>query len=64
MTYVECAKCGKKFAYELTGAVYPGGKDLETADCPYCGEVATSQMTSGFFHSYKLDSNGNITYKE
>lgn len=64
MVFIECKKCGNKFAYELTGANYPGGKERETADCPYCGEIAHSEMTSGTFRSYKLDLDGNITYKE
>lgn len=64
MTTVICEKCGKKFAYEHTGNIYPGGKERETADCPYCGETAYSTMTSGFIRVYKVDDNGNVIYKE
>ena len=64
MTIVICEKCGRKFAYEHTGNVYPGGKDRETADCPYCGETAYSTMTSGFIHTYKVDDDGNVIHKE
>ena len=64
MTIDTCKKCGKKFAYQLTGAGYPGGKDKETVNCPYCGEIAHTEMTSGVFYSYKLDENGDVLYKE
>ena len=63
MTIEKCKKCGKQFAYEHTGNNYPGGKDRETADCPYCGETAFSIITSGFIHTYKVDEEGNIVYK-
>lgn len=46
MKEVVCKKCGKRFEYELTGQIYPGGKDREYADCPYCGKTAYSTMTS------------------
>lgn len=63
MTIVDCKKCGKKFAYEVWGAVYPGGKEREEANCPYCGEVAFSEMTSQNISSYKLDENSDINIK-
>ena len=50
-----CEKCGKKFGYELTGPVYPGGKDREYVYCPYCGAEVTSEMTSQLIATYKLD---------
>lgn len=55
MEIVICKKCGKKFGYELVGIVYPGGKDRETADCPYCGETAASRMTSQTFYITPLN---------
>lgn len=55
MTIIECKKCGKKFGYEETGNIWPGSKEREYADCPYCGETAFSTMTSGFIHVYKVD---------
>lgn len=45
----------KKFGYELVGTVYPGGKDRETANCPYCGETAASRMTSQTFYVTPLN---------
>ena len=64
MTFVKCKKCGQDFAYEHTGNVYPGAKERETSNCPYCGEIAFSIMTSGFIHTYKLDDEGNVDYKQ
>lgn len=55
MTIIECEKCGKEFGYVETGNIWPGGKDREYANCPYCGETAFSKMTSGFIHVYKMD---------
>lgn len=55
MNIIECSKCGKKYGYELWGTVYPGCKDRETADCPYCGEVGYSEMTSQCISVYKLE---------
>ena len=58
MTIITCKKCGMKYAYEIWGTVYPGGKDRESAVCPYCGEVGFSKMTSQNVSSYKLDKGG------
>ncbi len=52
---VICEKCGKKFKCVETGDIWPGGKDREYANCPYCGETAFSTMTSGFIYVYKID---------
>lgn len=59
MTIIKCKKCGQEYAYKIWGTVTPGGKERETAKCPYCGEVGYSEMTSQFISSYKLDSEGN-----
>jgi len=58
MKIIKCEKCGKEYAYEVWGTVYPGGKERETANCPYCGEVGYSEMTSQCISSYKLDEKG------
>lgn len=58
MTIITCKKSGMKYAYEIWGTVYPGGKDRESAVCPYCGEVGFSKMTSQNISSYKLDKDG------
>lgn len=63
MTIINCKNCGNPFAYEVWGTVYPGGKERETADCPYCGETGYSEMTSQFISVYKIDANGNVIRK-
>lgn len=60
MDIVTCNLCGKKFAYEVWGTIYPGAKERETAACPYCGEIAYSEMTSQNISTYKVDENDNI----
>lgn len=56
MNTIICKKCGKKYGYDLVGIVYPGGKDRETAYCPYCGEAGVSRMTSQCFVVTPLDN--------
>lgn len=63
MTIITCKKCGKAYAYEVWGTVYPGGKERETADCPYCGETGYSEMTSQCISVYKVDEDGNVIRK-
>ena len=58
-----CEKCGKDYEYEVWGTVYPGGKERETANCPYCGEEGYSIMTSQCISVYKVDENGKRIYK-
>lgn len=36
-----------------------GGKDCETAYCPYCNAKGPSEFISGFINTYKLDDKGN-----
>ncbi len=55
---IKCKKCGQEYDYIECGGGYPGGKDREEALCPYCGEADFSRMTSGYFETYKVDSNG------
>lgn len=33
MEKITCKNCGKEYAYEFWGTVYPGGKDKEYVDC-------------------------------
>lgn len=55
MTIIKCQKCGKEYGYEIFGGGYPGCKERETADCPYCGETGYSEMTSASIYVYKLE---------
>lgn len=43
---IKCPNCGKHFSYGLIGPSYPGGKDKEYVDCPYCGHTYMTIMTS------------------
>ena len=56
---ITCKQCGQIYGYELTGTVYPGGKDREEAICPYCNTVGYHKMTSQTIRSFKVDSAGN-----
>lgn len=56
MSKIKCKKCQKEFFYTLQGTVYPGGKSNEDIDCPYCGEVNGSIMTSQFVITKKIDN--------
>lgn len=51
---IKCKKCGKLFDYTIVGTIYPGGKEREYIDCPYCGEINGSEMTSAFIHTFKI----------
>jgi len=48
-----CEKCKSEFTWTHTGDTQPGHKAKEDVDCPYCGHVAHSFMTSGFIHVHK-----------
>ena len=50
-----CKKCGEKFRWGIVGTVYPGGKDKEPIDCPYCGEINGYRMTSAFVRTEKIE---------
>ena len=56
--YEKCKNCGKDYYYESSGNIWPGGKECETAICPYCKAEGPSEMISGFINSYKLDNDG------
>jgi len=54
---VTCKKCGRDYGYESTGNPWPGGKEHETAYCPYCGAEGPAEVISGFIYTYKIDNN-------
>ena len=41
---VPCDNCGKDYGYKSAGNPYPGGKDRETAYCPYCNAEGPSKF--------------------
>jgi DNA-directed RNA polymerase subunit RPC12/RpoP len=55
MEIVTCKNCGKEFLYKVTDMQVPGGKDREDINCPYCGEINGTVVTSVFVYSYKLE---------
>jgi len=63
MTIINCKKCGKSFNYKVWGTGYPGGKDYETADYPYCGQTGCSEMTSQCISGYMVDDFQNQIYQ-
>lgn len=56
---VNCTNCGKDYYCESTGNPWPGGKERETAYCPYCKAEGPSEVISGFIYTYQLDDEGN-----
>lgn len=52
----ECKECGRKFKWGIVGTIYPGGKEREDIDCPYCGANNGSVMTSAFVKTEKVES--------
>lgn len=50
-----CSNCGKMFTWAAHGPFYPGGKDTEFIECPYCGERNGSIRTSGSVYSSKIE---------
>lgn len=49
-----CVSCSKEFTWSEHGPYYPGGKDTEYINCPYCGEKNGSIRTSGFVFTNKI----------
>ncbi|MBF0186293.1 MAG: hypothetical protein HQL50_00035 [Magnetococcales bacterium] len=60
MTKCRNEQCGKSFHVTKWGPVVPGGKEKETVECPYCGTVAWSEMTSQLFQVSKLEDEKQV----
>ena len=43
----KCEACGKGFTVEVSDYGYPGGKEREGIDCPWCGAENGSVVTNG-----------------
>lgn len=50
-----CKECNKEFMWSEHGNVYPGGKDREFIDCPYCKARNGSIITSGSVFTSKIE---------
>jgi uncharacterized Zn-finger protein len=48
-----CPNCNREFTWSNMGDVWPGGKDKESINCPYCGESLGAIMTSGYISTQK-----------
>ena len=57
--YHTCETCNERYYYEVTKNIWAGGKDWETAKCPYCQAEGPSEFTDGFIYTYKLDEEAN-----
>lgn len=52
-TKEKCKECGEEFRWSEEGPFYPGGKDTEFINCPYCNARNGSIRTSGSVMSWK-----------
>lgn len=55
---VTCAVCGTKINIIEVHETLLGGKDLEEANCPVCGNVVHSSIINGYFKT-QVDSMEN-----
>lgn len=51
-----CTACGKSFSWSVEGDVWPGGKDREDVQCPHCGHVTGTVMTSGYVATRPIEA--------
>ena len=56
-----CDECGSEFSWMVSGDVWPGGKERENINCPYCGNTIGSVMTSGYITVQKIDRKEETT---
>ncbi len=52
---IVCKQYNGKFTWRESMGGYPGGKDRENVDCPYCGETDHSVMISGIVVVEKVE---------
>ncbi|MEW9124991.1 MAG: hypothetical protein AB2421_19930 [Thermotaleaceae bacterium] len=50
----KCTACGKSFSVTISNAGYPGVKDRESINCPWCGAENGSKVTSGIITTRKV----------
>ncbi|HHV73891.1 MAG TPA: hypothetical protein GXX41_04420 [Thermoanaerobacterium sp.] len=56
----KCIACGKRFAVTISNAGYPGGKERESINCPWCGAENGSEVTSGIITTQKVVTEGGV----
>lgn len=54
----KCGACGKGFTVKIFDAGYPGGKEREVIDCPWCGAENGSAITNGTVITRKVEEGG------
>ncbi|MDI6616936.1 MAG: hypothetical protein QME27_09485 [Syntrophaceae bacterium] len=56
----KCEICGKKFTITISSAGYPGGKERESINCPWCGAENGTEVTSGIITTHKVDTEDGV----
>lgn len=56
----KCNACGKSFTVTILNAGYPGGKERESIDCPWCGAENGSEITSDIIPTHKVVTEGGV----
>lgn len=54
MNEARCHKCDKKFEIKEKPISFRHGRDIETAECPYCNHTIYTGKTSGTFEAIEL----------
>lgn len=49
-----CKNCGKKYTVYEVGNRWPGGKEQEDINCPWCGHLDGKMTTSGSIRTEKV----------
>jgi endogenous inhibitor of DNA gyrase (YacG/DUF329 family) len=55
MEKMKCPNCGKTFSYEEVNNVVEHSRQEIEIVCPYCKEVASKQISNGYFITQKIE---------
>lgn len=50
----KCIACGKRFSVTISNAGYPGGKERESINCPWCIDENGREVTSGIITTRRV----------
>jgi len=53
--------CGKAFTIAIENAGYPGGKERESINFPWCGAENDTEVTSGIKTTHKVPAEGGAS---
>ena len=56
MNVYTCPKCAQLFKVIYLSGTFPGGKERESIDCPDCGTIVSSEVTSAVLSTKVLDA--------